>query len=154
MLNNETLFSFILASVLLFGCTTNSQVVPNDHGNDTQFTTISTNQATDQKISNQAKEKLSADENIIHVKAANSKKHLALAFEVPHLKRFQLQKIKKQVKDDLKREFPKMKVEVSTDQKIILELERLEEQLQTDSLSEKKLNKEMKRIIGLMKEQT
>src|SRR5699024_7525440 len=74
----------------------------------TKFTKISTDLSIDQHISNQFKYKLTTNKYINHVKAVNSQKHIAIAFEVPHLKRFQLQKIKKQVKNDIKKQFPNM----------------------------------------------
>ncbi|HLR80369.1 MAG TPA: YhcN/YlaJ family sporulation lipoprotein [Bacillota bacterium] len=154
MPNKRIIASYIMITLLLFGCNMNSETGLSEQGHHTQFTKISTDQSIDQHISNQVKEKLATNEDISHVKAVNSQKHIAIAFEVPHLKRFQLQKIKKQVKNDIKKQFPNMKVEVSTDQKIVLELERLEKKLQTQSLSDKKLKKELKRIIELMKEQT
>lgn len=119
-----------------------------------ELTKISTDQNIDQEPSNQAKEKLRNYEEITEVKAVNTKKDMLIAFDIEHHERFSLDQFEKELKKDMKKEFPDIKVHVSTDQKIILEVERLEEKLLKNDLSDKKLKKELKDIIKLSQEQT
>src|SRR5699024_9175140 len=109
---------------------------------DIQFTNVKTTQSLLQETANSAKNILSQHDNITTVKAVSSKKNLVLAFEIDHLKRFNLEKIRKKVQKQMDEEFPDLDVIVSTDKKIILELDRLEEKIRSDSISKKELNNE------------
>jgi len=121
---------------------------------DIQFTNVKTTQSLLQETANSAKNILSQHDNITTVKAVSSKKNLVLAFEIDHLKRFNLEKIRKKVQKQMDEEFPDLDVIVSTDKKIILELDRLEEKIRSDSISKKELNNELEKVVKLDKEQT
>lgn len=121
---------------------------------DIQFTNVKTTQSLLQETANSAKNILSQHDNITTVKAVSSKKNLVLAFEIDHLKRFNLEKIRKKVQKQMDEEFPNLDVIVSTDKKIILELDRLEEKIRSDSISKKELNKKLEKVVKLDKEQT
>lgn len=54
----------------------------------------------------------------------------------------------------MKKRFSKMDVEFSTDKKIFIELESLEEKIKSDSITKKTLKREINRIINLAKEKT
>ncbi|MEC5425139.1 hypothetical protein QGM71_16760 [Virgibacillus sp. C22-A2] len=140
---------------LLSGCgpdtTSDSTGVENQ---DIEFTTISTNSSIDQSVSNKAKESLSSNDALTSVNAVNTDKDLLIAVEVHHNQRFRLAKLRKELTKQMEKEFPKKKVELSTDQKIVLELEQLEYEIQSEAMSKKKLEKKTKRIIKLSKEQT
>ncbi|MFC0270421.1 hypothetical protein ACFFIX_02970, partial [Metabacillus herbersteinensis] len=79
-------------------------------------------------------------------------KELLLAVKVDQFDRFRLKKIEKKVKSDLEKTYPDHKIEVSTDSKIFLELEQLEQKLQKDKTKMKTLKKEFDKIKSLMKE--
>ncbi|NUJ16459.1 hypothetical protein FKN04_07585 [Bacillus glycinifermentans] len=107
---------------------------------------------TDQSVANQAKKRLLKKEEVTEVRGANSKKDLVLAVQVEHMDRFRLKDIEKKSKEQLKKEFPGYSIEISTDQKIFWELDKLEKQLQHKNVSSKKLNKKLNKIKQLMKE--
>lgn len=121
---------------------------------DIQFTNVKTTQSLQQEAANTAKNILSQQENITAVKAVNSGKHLVIAFEIDHFKRFTLEKTRKKVQKQMDENFPDLDVIVSTDKKIILELERLEEEIFSDTISKKELDKKIEKIVKLDKEQT
>src|SRR5690625_7951889 len=150
--------TFIIISILLLfvGCGKNrpnmdSTSNPNI---DIQFTNVKTTESLAQENANTAKRTLIQHDHINTVKAVNSEKDLVIAFEIDHLKRFNLEKIRKKIQKEMDEKFPDLNVIVSTDQKIVLELDRLEEKIFSDSISKKELNKKLKKIVKLDKEQT
>lgn len=147
---------FILGLLfLLIGCNTDAtKESTGNKDNNIELTKISTNQPVDQQPSNQAKEALSQQEGITSVKAVNNTDKLLIAIDIEHNKRFQLAKTRKQLTKDMKKKFSNMEVEFSTDKKINLELEKLENKIQKDSISKRKLDKEIDQLIKLAKEMT
>jgi ABC-type phosphate transport system auxiliary subunit len=143
----------LLLSSLLLGCQLNQ--TEESTKNDTQFTKLSAeNDAVRQQVSNQAKDVVSENEAVKRVNAVNNADKLIIAVEIDHLKRFRLKDIEKDLKDKAKQKFDTHKVELSTDQKILIELDDLEEKIRNDSVDEKKLDKEIDRIIKLSHEKT
>ncbi|RAS75451.1 YhcN/YlaJ family sporulation lipoprotein [Priestia endophytica] len=134
------------------GCTGNQQKSAKEN-QDTHIVKVHTNNRIGQSVANQAKEKTIKREEVTGVKAVNTDKKLLIALKVDQFDRFQLKNIKKKVKSDLEKKYPGYKVFVSTDQKIYLELEQLEQKLQKDQPKKKILNKEFDEIESLMKEQ-
>ncbi|MFD2043918.1 hypothetical protein ACFSTA_05110 [Ornithinibacillus salinisoli] len=140
---------------LLVGCTTDTNNGTNGDKNTVELTKISNlNNDIDQQPANKAKDILSQKKNVTAVKAVNTSKKLLITIEVPHHERFQLASTRKKLKDEMKKKFPKMEVELSTDQKIILEVEKLEKKLQKGSIKKKDLEKKVKKIMDLSQEQT
>lgn len=144
-------FGFIF---MLIGCGTNPKPETMENNDNIELTKITTNQVTDQQASNQAKDILNNYEGITTVKAVNTSKILLIAIEVKHSKRFNLAKTQKQLTKKMKNSFPDMKVVFSTDKKLILELDQLEKDLQANAISNKALNKKIKHLVSLTKEQT
>ncbi|MFC3039927.1 hypothetical protein ACFOGI_06645 [Virgibacillus xinjiangensis] len=147
--------AIILCSFLWFaaGCNTDNQ--QEGSTNDSiDMTQISSQNAIDQTPSNQAKERLSKHPEVTGVKAVNTSKHMLIGMEIEHMKRFQLAKFRKERTKEMKKHFSDMHVEFSTDQKILLELERIEKKLDKGKYSKKELNKELDKLIKLSKEQT
>ena len=119
-----------------------------------ELTKISSNQNIKQVPSNKAKEKLRNYEELTKIKAINTEQDMLIAFDIDHHERFSLDQFEKELKKEMKKEFPNLNVHVSSDKKILLELERIEKKLQNNDLTDKKLKKELKDIIKLSKEQT
>ncbi|WP_461180920.1 hypothetical protein [Virgibacillus kimchii] len=149
----------LIASMIaiLAGCNTNNSVLepagtPN---NDIDLMKISKNHQLDQHISNQAKDSMRKYAEITSVKAVNTDKKMLMAVAVEHHERFQLAEIQEQLQKEMEKQFSHITVEFSTDQKIILELDKLEQKIQEDhTYSPKKLEKELDKLISLSKEQT
>ncbi|MCY8234757.1 YhcN/YlaJ family sporulation lipoprotein [Priestia endophytica] len=134
------------------GCTGNQEQSAKEN-QDTHIAKVHTNHPVDQSVANQAKGKTIKREEVTGVKAVNTDKELLVALKVEQFDRFRLKTIKKNVKSNLEKTYPDYKVFVSTDQKIFLELEQLEQKLQKDQPKKKILNKEFDEIKSLMKEQ-
>jgi Sporulation lipoprotein YhcN/YlaJ (Spore_YhcN_YlaJ) len=139
--------------ILASGCTGNQNQLGDDN-EDLSISQVHTSKPISQSIANQAKEKVIIEEEISDVKAVNTDKELLVAIKVGQFDRFRLKKIEKEVKSDLEKMYPDHKVFVSTDQKMFLELEQLEQKLQKDNTNMKKLEKDFNKIKSLMKEQT
>ncbi|MFD1361533.1 YhcN/YlaJ family sporulation lipoprotein [Lentibacillus salinarum] len=137
---------------LLIGCTSNQNTTENKQN--VNFNMVSTNSPIDQTASNQAKESLSQRNGVTAVTAVNTEKKLILAFEIEHHKRFRLADIQKDVQKKMDNEFPNLKVDVSADKKLVLDIEKLEEKISKNDISKKKLKKEVDRLIKLMKDKT
>jgi len=138
-------------------CNANSNTDTSQQGeknNDIELTEISNTKTVDQQPSNQAKQVLQKYTNITKVKAANTSKLLLIAIDIKHSKRFSLKKTEQYLAKKMKKEFPDMKVEFSTDQKIVLELDQLEKDLQANKVSNKKLKKRLKKLAKLKNEKT
>jgi hypothetical protein len=147
-------FVLILAIGFITGCTNNEddgrEIV---QGSDIDLTKVKTTSPADQSISNKVKNKLIKRDDVTGVRGVNTDKKLFIALKITQFDRLHLKKIEKEVKDKLKKDYPDMEHEVSTDKKIYLELDELEKKLQEETLSKKKLKKEMKRIKGKMNDQ-
>jgi len=150
------LFIIIFISVIA-GCITNESVLepartPN---NEINLMKISKENRLDQHISNQAKDSMRKYAEITTAKAVNTDQKMLMAVEVDHNERFNLAKIRNQLQKEIEEQFSHITVEFSTDKKIIIELDKLEKQIQKDSTySPQKLEKELDKLIGLSKEQT
>jgi hypothetical protein len=107
-----------------------------------------------QTVANQATENVSMEEEISDVMAVNSDKELLVAIKVKQFDRFHLKKIEKNIKSDLEKRYPDYSILVSADQKMYFELVKLDEKLQKNTLSMKNLEKDIKKIKSLMKEQS
>jgi len=117
-------------------------------------TDISSKPLISQEAANEAVDMALKKEEVVKANAINTDKHLLLAFEVKQFDRFRLQSIEKTIKDELKKEFKDLKVEVSYDPKIMLEIEKVQEKIKADEMDKKTLKKEMKRIVKLKHEKT
>ncbi|QNG59932.1 YhcN/YlaJ family sporulation lipoprotein [Bacillus sp. PAMC26568] len=133
------------------GCNGNQNQLGSDN-NDMNIEYVHTSKPIDQSVANQSKEKVIKEEEISGVKAVNTDKELLLAVKVDQFDRFRLKDIKKKVKADLEKVYPEYEIFVSTDQKIYLELEQLEQKLQKDHTQKKSLKKSFDKIKSLMKE--
>lgn len=121
---------------------------------DLELVKLSSHGTTDQQPSNQAKEIISNYEEVSGVRAVNYDNELLIAVEVEHHERFALDKIESDLRKKIKQNFSEMKVTLSTDQKIFIELRQLEEDFLANDISEKQLQKRIKKLINLSKEKT
>lgn len=142
-------FSFIL--FLLMGCT---QANLEEENTNVKLTKLNNQSEINLDLSDQVKEDLKNNSNIKTVHGANLNNNLVLAMEIPQMSRFNIKEIEKDVKTKIKNNFKNVEVHLSTDKKIVMELEQLERKLDQSSMTKKELNKELKRIIKLMNEET
>lgn len=143
------IFQFIMMAFLLISCSNNASETKHPLPTD-----ISSKPFISQEAANQAVDMALKKEEVIRANAINTEKQLLLAFEVKQFDRFQLQSIEKNIKKELKHEFQDMKVEVSYDPKIMLEIEKVQEKIKENEIDKQTLKKEMKRIVKLKHEKT
>jgi hypothetical protein len=143
---------FMLAIIgLSSGCAGNQNQFTNSI-DDAKIVKVNTSKPIDQSVANQAKEIVIKEKEISGVKAVNTDQELLLAVKVDNFDRFQLKSIENKVKSELEKEYPDLKIIISTDSKMYLELEQLEQKLQKDNTQKKTLKKEFDKIKSLMKE--
>ena len=86
------------------------------------------------------------------INAVNAGKDVIVTIDIPHIKRFKLATIRKKLEKDIKEEFNLNNVRVSTDQKIIIELDKLENRIERSEMTAEEIKSEVDRIIKLSKE--
>ena|SRR5690625_4843398 len=147
-------FFIIICALLLLGSCGMGSETDSTSNIDIEYTNLSTAHTLEQEAANVAKKTLSKNDDITSVKAVNSAEDMIIAFEIHHLKRFNLKKIRKKIQKEMDKKFPDLNVVVSADKKIILELDRLEEEILSNALSKKELDKKIKELVKLDNEQT
>ncbi|WP_157800989.1 YhcN/YlaJ family sporulation lipoprotein [Bacillus solitudinis] len=93
---------------------------------------------------------LSMDE-VIEVKGVQHDKDIYIVPRVKQFDRFRLNGIRKEAHDHIKKRYPEANVHVSTDKKIFMEFEKLEQQLIKNQISEKELKDKVKDLEDKMK---
>lgn len=141
----------VLLFLLLSACGTNDT---EQSASETNPSILRTSTNLKQETSNDAKELIDQEHDVNEVIAVNNDKMIMIAINPKHHDRLQLKDLEKDLKKKVKSKFNKHEVVLSTDQKIFLELKKLEERLNNGDLSKAELNKELKRIHMLSKEQT
>jgi hypothetical protein len=134
-----------LSLITIVGCNQeeNEEIVTED----VNYARVKNETGVDQAPSKKAVDIVKDREETTEVKAVNSINELYVAFNVETLERFQLDKIEAEVKKQLEKEFPNMKVEVSTDSKVFQEIEAVERKLKDNKVNGMKdLNKSLEHI--------
>ncbi|MET3319306.1 UNVERIFIED_ORG: ABC-type phosphate transport system auxiliary subunit [Peribacillus simplex] len=148
----KTILFLITVIGFVSGCSGNSNQI--DNNKNLNISKVHTSSPIKQSVANQAKDRVLAEEEVSDVKAVNSDKELLVAVKVDNFDRFRLKSVKKQAQSDLENMFPDYKILISTDQKMFLELDQLEQKLEKDKTKMDSLKKDFKEIKSLMKEQT
>ncbi|WP_077325845.1 YhcN/YlaJ family sporulation lipoprotein [Virgibacillus siamensis] len=136
----------------LIGCSATDNSTGQEDGVNLSY--ITSNHKIDQHDSNRAKKMLHNQDPITSIHAVNTEKKLLIAIEIKHHHRFALSKIEKNLQKKVTKAFPNKKVELSTDKKMVIELNRLEKDIDSGNISKKKLNKKINQLVTLMHEQT
>ncbi|WP_408011171.1 YhcN/YlaJ family sporulation lipoprotein [Pseudalkalibacillus sp. A8] len=98
-----------------------------------------------QAASKEAQDTIDTMSEITDVKVVNSEEDMIVAVKPKHLERFQLKSLKKRIKKKLQKQNPDIKVMVSTDQKIFILVDQLENKL-NKKMDRKDIDKEIKKI--------
>lgn len=101
-------------------------------------------ESVDQSVANQAKDTIFNMEEMIDVKAVNLDNELYVAAKPEHHERFQLKKLKKEMKQTLEKKYPNFKIYVSTDKKIFMLLDKLETKIKNKEADKKEIKKQLK----------
>lgn len=150
----KKLFFGVCLILLLIACT-NNDTLKQSKGNDSlELTKLSARGITDQQPSDQAKEFLSHYDEVANVRAVNHDGELVVAVDVKHHDRFSLDSIEKNLRQDVRENFSNMKITLSTDEKIFIELKQLEEDILAQNIAKDDIKKRLKKIRKLSKEET
>lgn len=148
--------SVMISLLFLIGCSNKNDDSALKPSNDQplELTKLSTQGVTDQQPSNQAKHFLSQFPEVSQVRAVNVGGDLFVAVNIRQRDRFSLDKIESDLRKKIIEEQPNMDVTLSTDKKFIVELEKLEKQIDKKELSKEKLQKKVDKLKKLSKEET
>ncbi|ABO66112.1 YhcN/YlaJ family sporulation lipoprotein [Geobacillus thermodenitrificans] len=108
----------------------------------------------DQGPAERAADYLRRREDIRDVVVVNSGDRLLVAYQIPHMQRWNRKKIEKDVEGRLRDMFPGYKVISSSDLKIFWKTQQLKTKMSNKSLDQREVNREIGRIEKLSKEQT
>ena len=157
MKDNITKLKILLLLLTIIGIGSGCNENQNQMGynnNDLSISQVHSSKPIDQSVANRAKEKMITKDEITDVRAVNTDKELLVAIKVENFNRFRLKTIEKTVKSDLEKIYPNYKVVVSSDKKMLWELEKIEQRLQKNNTNKKSLKKDLKKLENLIKEQT
>ncbi|GAE25654.1 lipoprotein [Halalkalibacter wakoensis JCM 9140] len=133
--------------IILTGCQNLTGATP-----DVKPMTLSSNAVVEQDQADEAKEIVLSMEEVVEIKGvSNNDNRIYLAPRVKHFDRFRLKEIRKSGYDSVKKRFPEATVFLSTDQKIYMELEKLETELKNQTISEERLNKRLTKLEEMMR---
>ncbi|ASN05939.1 YhcN/YlaJ family sporulation lipoprotein [Virgibacillus necropolis] len=149
----QKLFVLIVLCFLV-ACNTNSNTEPPKDQTKAEPSKISTSLLPDQSPSKKAKKMLQKYDETTNIYAVNTDKTMLIAYKVHHNDRLKLAKFETKVKKKLKKQFDDFKLEVSTDQKLVMELSKLENRVSQKEIGNKKLKKEVKHLIKLSRDKT
>lgn len=147
MMKKYSIALFIIIPVLLLnGCTEQKDDKAHSLPIEKTF-----NKESRQWIDKKAEEAVEDFDSIPEAIAVRTKDDLLVAYKINHLSRFQLKEMDEKIKKKLKKDYKDLKITVSHDIKIYLETEKLKEEI--PHLKEKKIEKKVKKIIDLSKEE-
>ncbi|KEK25343.1 YhcN/YlaJ family sporulation lipoprotein [Bacillus gaemokensis] len=152
---------FVLLLGLITGCTSplDKEVKQETHKKtekkkEPKLTKVSMEESFNQSIAHEAKKKILAMEEILEVRAVNSNTDLYLAVKPEHHERFQLKPLRKKIKKQLEDENPTFDIHISTDQKIFMLLDKLENKIKKKEANKEQINKQLKTIRSEMNSNT
>ncbi len=141
---------FLLIVSDLSACSSTQHAAPSNH----HYTTISSKKQVSQSVSNKIEKQLVARKDVTKARVIKKDNQLLVAFKIPHFDRFHILDVEKKVKADLKKQYPGYQIDVSTDHKIYLEIDRLERKIHSNKVNPDKLRKAFSNLKTLMKKQT
>lgn len=146
------IFSCIMIIMMVVsGCNNTNNT--SEH-NKTNITNISYEQKKDVNTSADVENLLMEEKEVHKAIAVSTDKKILIAVEINQMERFRLEDIEKRLKKRIEDQYPKHDVDLSTDKKIFLELEKLKTKMNENNLSKKKIKEELKRIKSLSEELT
>lgn len=118
-----------------------------------KLTKMST-ESFNQSIAQGAKKKALAMEEITEAAAVNSNLDLYIAVKPEHHERFGLKPLRSRLKTQLSNEYPTFNIHVSTDRKIFMMLDKLENKIKKKIVNKDQIKKQLKIIQSEMKSDT
>ena len=108
----------------------------------------------DQSVARKAAKRVEKMREIKDAIAVNTNEKLLLAYQVKQMQRFRLKQIEKDVRKELKKQFPNHDIIISSDIKLFWKTEELIEKMEKKDMSEKEIDKEIDKIEKLGNELT
>jgi len=108
----------------------------------------------DQSVARKAAKRVEKMREIKDAIAVNTNEKLLLAYQVKQMQRFRLKQIEKDVRKELKKQFPNHDIIISSDIKLFWKTEELIEKMEKKDMSEKEIDKEINKIEKLGNELT
>lgn len=149
---NKKIVFFILLTLFTSCHNEAPKTKQNDDSPFEQTTKTSLN--IDQSIATNAKEIVKQNEEVIQVEAINSIHALVIGFKVNYIDRFRLKKIRQQIEKEIRRAYPTIDTVVSTDKKILIELEKINKRVDEQSISTNDLQRRVREIVRLSRDET
>ncbi len=155
----KRLLFLLLGLFILSACTNNNasqdQILKPTGNRDLELVKLQSKGIVDQNPSNRAKELITEEyEEVSAVRAVNHKDDLLIAIDVDHHERFDLDDIEKNIQKQVRDQYSDLKVTLSTDQKILIELKKLEADIMNNNISNDQLKKKITELKRLSKEET
>jgi len=108
----------------------------------------------DQSVARKAAKRVEKMREIKDAIAVNTNEKLLLAYQVKQMQRFRLKQIEKDVRKELKKQFPDHDIIISSDIKLFWKTEELIQKMEKKDMSEKEIDKEIDKIEKLGNELT
>lgn len=145
-----------MACLLLIGCSNNDKDLAfnKEAEQSLELTKLSTEGITDQQPSNTVKQFLSQNKEVSQIRAVNVGEDLFIAINVRQRDRFSLDKIEQDLREQAKENQPHLDVTLSTDQKFIVEIKKLEQKIDQKEISQKQLQEKINKLKTLSREET
>ena len=155
----KILISFIMIFLILSGCANKEGGKVDDTAlikrtNPEPMDIIKGLDHDGKEIITDVKKTVAKHEAIYDVVVVKNDKTILVAYKVKHIQRFHMNKIEKEVTQQLNEKYKDYQFIVSSDYKIFLELVRLNEMLKAKDVPEKKAIKKYNEIISLHEELT
>ncbi|WP_186577646.1 YhcN/YlaJ family sporulation lipoprotein [Aquibacillus kalidii] len=148
------ILSILLLTILISGCNTDendNRITMKDSDGD--VTKISNTSPIDQSLTNKAKEYVRINNEIESLRGINTEEDLLLAINVEQIQQFKEQNHESRIQKKLEKIFPETNIEVSSDQKIYIEVEKLEQEIQNNALDKEELKKRFDKIKKLINDE-
>ncbi|WP_078553190.1 hypothetical protein [Bacillus alkalicellulosilyticus] len=104
-----------------------------------------------QKMADEAKKIILSMDEVIEVVGVSHKDNIYIAPTVTHFNRLRLETIRKTGFNKIKKRYPDATVFLTTDKKLVMELDKLEQDLKAQQISEETLEKRLTKIEDDMK---
>src|SRR5699024_2331017 len=101
-----------------------------------------------------AKEIVSNYEEVSGIRAGNDKDSLVIGVDMDDDERFSSDNMESEWQKKIREKFSDVKVTLSSDQKILLEVEKMEKQIRANEVTNDELQKKSADLVSLYKEQT
>ncbi|WP_228409620.1 YhcN/YlaJ family sporulation lipoprotein [Radiobacillus deserti] len=150
----KQVLAIALLAMLLVGCNQQEDNRVQTKDNNIDFTKVTNKDApVNQSVATKAKQLLLDNKEVNGVRGINTTDKILLAFKVKQLDSFRETKLEGEFKSDLEKEFPNKEIFISSDQKIFIELDRLEKEIQNNKMDKSQLNKDFDTIQKLINDE-